>query len=159
MWLGGVELSRRYHFDSISHDNSALSSSILTCPPPTPSGPGSGASTPTPLVLTGTQSVQKFSGASGPRRGHETDSPDTVWIALALWRVWIRSEPHHTSGSAESREGGRGMEKKADVVCSVNVNMSSAAAEEERKRVEGWWMKAVRGLEMRDFGLFGAEPG
>ena len=188
----------RFHFDSIAHDNSALSSTILTSTPPAPlsshprpshpqsqsqshsqlqSTPASSATspnlhliTPSPVILTGLQHVHKFSHnpSGAPRPGHESDTPDTVWIGVALWRVW--TDPPDTtapntgapsesgpSGAAPSGGGsGRGG-KKADVVCSINVNLSSEDGQGsiERGVVERWWSRSVQSLVIRDWDLFG----
>lgn len=47
--------------------------------------------------------------------------------------------------------------KKADVVLSVNVNISAAdgSGEKEREQVEGWFGNAVESLKVVDYGLFG----
>ncbi|KAK1922250.1 hypothetical protein DB88DRAFT_497668 [Papiliotrema laurentii] len=139
----------RYHFDSIAHDNSSLSNTILTPAPasPLPSQPTSLPSTPSPVILTGTQKIHKFSHdpTGAPRPGHEADTADTVFIALALWRVWLHFD------------GGR--KKKADLVCSVNVNLSAVdgKGEQERLAVEEWWTRSVQSLRILDFELFGDE--
>ncbi|WWD19873.1 hypothetical protein CI109_104341 [Kwoniella shandongensis] len=142
----------KFHFSSIAHDNASLQSTILTSPPsssnPIPSRPSSlsNPSTPAPLTLYGTQLIHKFSHnpSGAPRPGHESDEPDKVWIAVALWRIWLE-------------EGGR--KKKADVVLSVNVNLSAEAGEgegeKERSIVEGWFERAVGSLRILDWGLFG----
>ena len=152
----------RYHFDSIAHDNASISTQILTAAPttplpsrayPYPSTTGSGSSsgpsptpTPAPTILTGSQKIHKFSHdpTGAPRPGHEADEADEVIISLALWRVWL-----------EDPNGGA--KKKADLVCSVNVNLTSTdgQGEEEMRRVEGWWRGAVESLKIVDFGLFG----
>ena len=53
-------------------------------------------------------------------------------------------------------ESGNG-KKKADVVLSVNVNLSAVdgSGEKERRQVEGWFGKAVESLKVVDYGLFG----
>jgi hypothetical protein len=137
-----AESTTRYHFNSIAHDNSSLESTILTPPPssPIPTHPLNSARTPTPITLTGTQIVHKFSydttGAARP--GHEDDTPDKVWIAVGLWRCWFGN-------------------KKADLVVSVNVNVTSEEGEKEREKVESWWTGVVGGLRIIDWGLFGDE--
>ncbi|OCF44492.1 hypothetical protein I317_01561 [Kwoniella heveanensis CBS 569] len=154
----------KFHFSSIAHDNASLASTILTPPPSSsiPSTPSSSSAsssstvpiyTPTPVTLYGTQRIHKFSHnpSGAPRPGHESDQPDEVWIGVALWRVWIES----TLGS-DARTGSK---KKADVVLSVNVNLSAAdgGAEQEREKVQGWFERAVRSLQILDYGLFGDE--
>lgn len=141
----------RFHFSSLAHDNTALSSSILTSPPPSPltSTPQTAPSTPAPVVLTGLQRIHKFSynPTGGPRPGHEDDTADEVWIGMAMWRCWLEPGPDSTALRR----------KKADVVCSVNVNLSAAdgSGAIERETVERWWTRAVQGLLIEDWHLFG----
>jgi hypothetical protein len=138
----------RFHFSSIAHDNSSLSSTIITEPPSASlnAGPTSALETPKPVLLSGTQTIHKFSHdpTGAPRPGHESDQADTVFIALALWRIWTEVD---------------GRRKRADLVCSVNVNLSAAdgKGDEERSSVEAWWGKAVDSLRILDFDLFGDE--
>jgi hypothetical protein len=113
--------------------------------------------TPTPLILAGTQRIHKFSynPSGAPRQGHETDQPDEVWIAVALWRCWVES-----AGSIPGEgdgEGGRERKKKADLVLSVNVNLSAedGKGQEERRWVEEWFARAVGSLRIEDWNLFG----
>ena len=47
--------------------------------------------------------------------------------------------------------------KKADVVLSVNVNLSADGGEAERGRAEGAFERAVESLKIKDWGLFGDE--
>jgi hypothetical protein len=133
----------RFHFDSLAHDNASLSTTILTSSPthPIPSQAQSlsqPAVTPKPLVLSGLQSIHKFShNASGaPRPGHENDVPDQVWIGMALWRCWRGS-------------------KKADLVLSVNVNLSAVGGDDEKRAVEIWFSQTAEQLRIEDWGLFG----
>ncbi|WVQ75636.1 hypothetical protein IAR50_005265 [Cryptococcus sp. DSM 104548] len=137
----------KFHFGSIAHDNASLSSSIITPPPPSSIPCAPSASPPAQIkatTLAGTQKIHKFSHdpTGAPREGHEADVPDQVWIGLALWRVWI--------------EGAAGR-KKADVVLSVNVNLSAEGGEgaKEQHLVEGWFAQAVDSFKVEDFGLFG----
>ncbi|WVQ94929.1 hypothetical protein IAU59_002015 [Kwoniella sp. CBS 9459] len=147
----------KFHFSSIAHDNASLASTILTPAPVSSilSNPSSSsstasasASTPRPVTLYGTQRIHKFSHnpTGAPRPGHEGDTPDEVWIGVALWRVWLED--------AEER-----IKKKADVVLSVNVNLSAAdgGAEKERETVQRWFEQAVGSLKILDYGLFGDE--
>lgn len=147
---------RRFHFESIAHDNASLSSDILTPPPNdhivsqvTRSNSTSSLmdlGTPPPQILTGLQRIHKFSHnpTGAPRAGHEDDTPDEVFIGVALWRVWIENASTGTS-------------KKADLVCSVNVNLSSedGTGPAERNTVEEWWLRSVGSLRIRDWDLFG----
>ncbi|ODN77474.1 hypothetical protein L202_04649 [Cryptococcus amylolentus CBS 6039] len=137
----------RFHFGSIAHDNASLSSTIFTSPPSSPIPSTPSTSTPSQIkatTLAGTQQIHKFSHdpTGAPREGHEADVPDQVWIGLALWRVWI--------------EGAAGR-KKADVVLSVNVNLSAEGGEgaKEQHLVEGWFAQAVDSFKVEEFGLFG----
>ncbi|ODO05523.1 hypothetical protein I350_04574 [Cryptococcus amylolentus CBS 6273] len=137
----------KFHFGSIAHDNASLSSTIFTSPPSSPIPSTPSTSTPSQIratTLAGTQQIHKFSHdpTGAPREGHEADVPDQVWIGLALWRVWI--------------EGAAGR-KKADVVLSVNVNLSAEGGEgaKEQHLVEGWFAQAVDSFKVEDFGLFG----
>ena len=45
--------------------------------------------------------------------------------------------------------------KKADVVMSVNVNLSSEGGEAERDLVQRWLDGAVSSFQVKDWGLFG----
>lgn len=149
----------RYHFNSVAHDNAALSSTLTTPPPPVHAVPAqtqrvqsaSELSTPHPTIVTGIQRVHKFSHdpSGAPRRGHEGDAPDEVWIGLALWRIDVDIAGHR---------------KRADVVCTANVPLKEAAegnpngvSSEELAKVEGWWRNAVAGMQVKDWNLFGDE--
>jgi len=69
-----------------------------------------------------------------------------VWIGLALWRCWLRVE------------GDAGVsEKKADLICTVNVNLSEDEGEREKQTIERWWIGAVEGLRIENWDLFGDE--
>jgi hypothetical protein len=132
----------RFHFESLAHDNTALSSTILTAPPtsPIPSTPIESTSTlqPKAVTLIGTQRIHKFTHnpTGAPRPGHESEEPDQVWIGMALWRCWMGK-------------------KKADVVLSVNVNLGAEGGEAERAKVATWLDGAVDSLRIEDWGLFG----
>jgi len=142
---------RRFHFESIAHDNASLHSTILTpCPPsPISSTPLSFSNpislpTPRPIILSGTQRIHKFSHdpSGAPRPGQDTDLPDEVWIGVALWRCWLE-------------DPSAGVSKKADLVCSVNVNLSAEGGNDEGRRVEEWWTRTVGTLRILDWELFG----
>lgn len=65
----------RFHFDSVAHDNDAVTSQVeevYVMP-----GKGASAATPSPIVLRGTQTARKFN----------RKAPDTVHILMALYRV------------------------------------------------------------------------
>jgi hypothetical protein len=130
----------RFHFDSLAHDNTALSSTILTSPPSSPinSSPLEGNAQPKPVTLIGTQKIHKFTHnpTGAPRPGHEDEEPDQVWIGMALWRCWMGK-------------------KKADVVLSVNVNMGAEGGEAEKEKVAAWLENTVSSFRIEDWGLFG----
>ena len=120
----------RFHFDSLAHDNAALSSEVshynIPSAAPHPQGPG----LPTllgPATLEGTQTVSKF---------NKPDSEaDTVLIQLALWRI---------------------PDRDADVTLSVNWPVRSGATGEERDATEARKVfdEAWRSFQINDFGLF-----
>jgi hypothetical protein len=130
----------RFHFDSLAHDNTALSSTILTSPPSSPinSSPLEGNAQPKPVTLIGTQKIHKFTHnpTGAPRPGHEDEEPDQVWIGMALWRCWMGK-------------------KKADVVLSVNVNLGAEGGEAEKEKVAAWLERTVSSFRIEDWGLFG----
>jgi hypothetical protein len=66
----------RFHFDSIAHDNEALSFSVEDVHI-IPNDRGDGDETPSVIILRGQQAVQKFNSTS----------VDDVRIFLALYRV------------------------------------------------------------------------
>lgn len=150
--LPWASLTPRFHFASLAHDNAALSSHITTTPTPTPApAPVETTSanlallpTPAPVLIAGTQTVHKYSHdpTGAPRPGHESDMPDSVYIALALWRVNVLVTD-------------TGARKRADLVLSFNVPASAGG--EERERVEGWFKEAVGDMKIVDWGLFGDE--
>lgn len=130
----------RFHFDSLAHDNTALSSNIITPPPTSPiSSVQLGQPDQLrPITLVGTQKIHKFTHnpTGAPRPGHEADEPDEVWIGIALWRCWLGK-------------------KKADVVMSVNVNLSAEGGEAEKQKVSSWLEGSISSLKVEDWGLFG----
>lgn len=149
----------RFHFNSVAHDNAALSATLTTPLPPVHAVPAqtqrvasaSALATPHPTIVTGVQRVHKFSHdpTGAPRRGHEGDAPDEVWIGLALWRIDVDIAGHR---------------KRADIVCTANVPLKEAAegnadgaSSAELARVEHWWRHAVAGMRINDWGLFGDE--
>lgn len=54
---------------------------------------------------------------------------------MALWRCWYG-------------------QKRADLVLSVNVNLSAPDGEDERRIVEAWFGHTVAQLRIEDWGLF-----
>lgn len=135
--------NHRFHFNSLAHDNAALSSRIITPERPIPATKTNPPETPAPVVLAGIQQIHKYSHdpSGAPRAGHENDTPDDVWIGVALWRVDV-DQPGQPK-------------RRADIVCSVNVPAS--AGEQEQKNVEAWWLQAVGQLRIADWGLFAEE--
>lgn len=89
--------------------------------------------TPRPVLLRGTQSIQKFNSRNPP-------PPDHVVILLAVWRVDCRMQDGKTA-------------RRADVVCSVNMNAGKDGPAEVA-RVLQWWEGAVRNMRIVDYGLF-----
>lgn len=143
----------RYHFNSIAHDNTALSSSIDNVsspfPLPTTSTTTTSTSSPSPHLYTtleGVQIVSKFNLAAS--------QADSVKIFLALIRVDLK-EP-----SAADPSISRG----ADITICVNVPLGQAAEVEQGKvsedakkiQVEAkeWFQESVRSFSVRDYGLF-----
>ncbi|KAJ9108144.1 hypothetical protein QFC19_002612 [Naganishia cerealis] len=132
--------------NALAHDNAALSSKIETAAPTTPTpaqvlpalSQGNSLTslpTPQPVILMGTQSVQKFNSNPPP-------PPDDVIIFLALWRVLL---PNSTNE--------RGPGRKADVLCTVNVNRGKDGIAEVDK-VKEWFPNAVKGMKIVNYGLF-----
>lgn len=100
--------------------------------------------TPTPVTLVGTQRIHKYSHdpTGAPRQGHEDDTPDEVWIALALWRVDVTLN---------------GRRKTADVVCTANVRAGAINGAAEIQKTQEWLEEAVKGLRIVDWNLFADE--
>jgi hypothetical protein len=46
-------------------------------------------------------------------------------------------------------------QEKADVVMSVNVNISGEGGEAEKQKVSGWLENSINSLKVEDWGLFG----
>ncbi|KAL4399681.1 guanyl-nucleotide exchange factor [Malassezia pachydermatis] len=72
----GMNEGVRYHYDSLAHDNSALSTHVDSVD--APNGAASEGTTPQPALLFGTQRVRKFG---------KTSEENDVAIHLALWRL------------------------------------------------------------------------
>lgn len=117
----------------MAHDNDASDERILELNGPESFEYGSSTSdsetplsalpTPDPVTLIGKQSVRKFN----------KQDADEVLVCVALYRVSV----------------GR---RRADVVMSVNVNLT--AADDDSEVVKKWFTAAARGLRIVDFGLF-----
>lgn len=129
-----TRVSNRFHFSSLAHDNSALSSNISTVDLPSSSSTTANGSADSsrpevqgPTVLKGTQTVSKFN--------RPAEEADTVLIQLALWRI---------------------PSKNADVTLCVNFPIKMGESGEERDPVEARkvFESAVRSFEIKDFGLF-----
>ncbi|BGP54067.1 hypothetical protein JCM8202_003067 [Rhodotorula sphaerocarpa] len=125
-----LEKALRFHFSSLAHDNSALSSKVtkvdLPSAAPHPQGPG----LPTlqgPAIISGLQTVSKFNKPAS--------EADTVLIQLALWRIPARN---------------------ADVTLSVNWPLRSGETGEEHDDAEARRVfdAAWRSFQVHDFGLF-----
>jgi hypothetical protein len=121
----------RFHFSSLAHDNTALSSSVTSISlPETPSTPHSSSSDPVvlgPTVLVGTQLVSKFN--------RPESEADTVLIQFALWRI---------------------PSKDADVTLCVNcpVKMGETGEEKSDEEAKRVFKEAVESFRIEDYGLF-----
>ena len=136
----------RYHFDSLAHDNSALTSTLenvalldtstFPVPPPLPDAAPNAARlgrTPSPWILSGLQVVPKF--------GRVHDPPHTVRIHLAVWRL-------------------RPL-KDVDLVVSFNIPRADSApggpavsVEREEAIMTELFHKAATTLNVEDWNLF-----
>jgi hypothetical protein len=122
--------TRRFHFSSLAHDNTALSSSVTSITlPETPSLSSSSAHPAVlgPTVLVGTQLVSKFNKPES--------EADTVLIQFALWRI---------------------PSKDTDVTLCVNIPVKMGETGEEKSDVEARkvFQEAVKSFRIEDFGLF-----
>lgn len=146
----------RYHFKSIAHDNSALSTTIdtVSSPFPLPSSLPSSASDSSPhgphnyVALEGVQIASKFNLP-------ESES-DLVKLFLCLVRVDL-GEPSASDPSVH---------RGADITICVNVPLGKARdidgqagslPEEVRKlevQAKDWFERAVRDFKVCDYGLF-----
>lgn len=123
---------RRFHFSSLAHDNSALSSDIssIDLPSSTSANGSSESSQPEvqgPTILQGTQTVSKFN--------RPAEEADTVMIQFALWRIPT---------------------KNADVTLCVNypIKMGETGEERDPEEAKKVFEDAVRSFAIKDFGLF-----
>ncbi|GAA5931682.1 Ran GTPase-binding protein MOG1 [Sporobolomyces koalae] len=125
-----LEAAIKFHFASLAHDNTALSSEIETIELPGPSTAPTDSSQPTvqgPTVVTGVQTVSKFN--------RPAEEADTVLIQFALWRI---------------------PSKNADVTLCVNYPVKMGETGETRDPTEAKTVfeEAVRSFAIKDFGLF-----
>lgn len=124
-----LTLTPSFLFQSLAHDNSALSSeieAISVAPLPLPL---SSATTPAllgPTTLVGIQKVSKFN--------LPPEKADSVLILMALWRI---------------------PEKNSDLVLCVNFPVREAGGEEvNAEAARDTFDLAVRTLLIKDYGLF-----
>lgn len=122
--------SLRFHFSSLAHDNTALSSSVTSISLPTPPAGTPSSTDPAvlgPTVLVGTQLVSKFNKSEA--------EADTVLIQFALWRI---------------------PGKDADVTLCVNcpVRMGETGEEKSDAEARRVFEEAVKSFKIVDFGLF-----
>ncbi|GAA6026798.1 hypothetical protein JCM8097_005870 [Rhodosporidiobolus ruineniae] len=125
-----LEAAARFHFSSLAHDNTALSSTVTSVTLPSLPSISHSSSHPTllgPTVLSGTQTVSKFN--------RPDSEADTVLILLALWRI---------------------PEKDSDVTLCVNfpVRMGETGEEREDAEARRVFDEAVKGFKIEDYGLF-----
>jgi len=114
--------------------------------------------TPSPITLEGTQLVRKF---RSERPVDELPPPDKVLIFVALWRVLLEN------GSADGRpipddeddeddmdtDGQKARGRYADVLCSVNVNVTNKS-QAEVDEVRAWFTASSDNMRIRDYALF-----
>ncbi|EJD05999.1 Mog1p/PsbP-like protein [Fomitiporia mediterranea MF3/22] len=116
----------KFHFDSLAHDNDALSSSVSSVIVPDdykPDAPG----TPSPILLDGSQKVTKFN----------RQTPDDVRILLAVYRVASKGVDIVLSANLPiAKETGGGLTE-------ADFNIANDA-----------FLNAARSLKIIDFGLF-----
>jgi len=125
-----LENGARFHFSSLAHDNTALSSSITSINLPTTSTTPASSCDPDvqgPTVLIGEQTVSKFNKPS--------EEADTVLIQFALWRI---------------------PDKNADVTLCVNypIRMGESGEERDPEEAKKVFEEAVRSFQIKDFNLF-----
>jgi hypothetical protein len=125
----------RFHFDSLAHDNSASSSSILSIfalPSTTPfsPAPSRGGSLPAPLCLVGEQALVKYGRAHG--------TPECVRVWLAVYRLAPAAN--------------------IDVVLSVNEPLGETALRGtqgmEASKAKEVFEEAARSLKIHDWAVF-----
>ncbi|KAG8853494.1 hypothetical protein FRB96_008096 [Tulasnella sp. 330] len=121
-----------FHFESLAHDNDALSSTVEEAQKPSGTVSASPPAQPACISLVGTQIVSKFNKPA--------EQADQVKIFLAVWRVDA---------------------KNIDVVMSINVPVVTGADENQKgvgQKGVDWarvaWEKAKTTLKIEDFELF-----
>ncbi|GAA6006533.1 hypothetical protein JCM11491_004997 [Sporobolomyces phaffii] len=124
-----LETAAKFHFSSLAHDNTALSSDVTSISL-APSAPPADSTRPDvlgPTVLTGTQTVSKFN--------RPAEEADTVLIQFALWRIPT---------------------KNADVTLCVNypIRMGETGEERDPEEAKRVFENAVKSFKIKDFGLF-----
>jgi len=111
------EEAARFHFDSLAHDNSAVSSSVESC---IKKRSNRGDKTPSLTVLEGTQLVRKFNSTL----------PDKIYILLALFRVESKNvdlvlsmniPPHTAGGNIDDAEHQRAQRDFETAVESLQI--------------------------------------
>ncbi|GAA5903958.1 Ran GTPase-binding protein MOG1 [Sporobolomyces salmoneus] len=128
-----LEAAVKFHFSSLAHDNSALSSDIFSIDLPTPTTTTTTSTSESrpevqgPTILKGTQTVSKFN--------RPAEEADTVLIQFALWRIPT---------------------KNADVTMCVNypIKMGESGEERDPEEAKKVFENALRSFEIQDFGLF-----
>jgi len=122
----------RFHFESLAHDNDAMSFTVEEAYPSIGPAHPSPPAQPVYTALEGTQLVPKFNKPA--------EQADQVKIFLAVWRVDMRN---------------------VDIVMSINVPVVTGSDGNERgvgKEGVDWarkaWEKAKASLVINDFGLF-----
>ena len=117
----------RFHYSSLAHDNTALSSTTTGINLPTPASASAASPVVGPATLTGQQVISKFN--KGP------EDADTVLILLALWRI---------------------PSKQADLTLCVNFPLKKAGEEAEAsgEYATRVFEEAVSSLKVEDLGLF-----
>jgi hypothetical protein len=160
-----------FHFGAIAHDNEAVSQQIITSEPSSSTRPTSLGSyesvedlssskfpTPSPITLEGTQLVRKF---RSERPVDELPPPDKVLIFVALWRVLLENgskdgrpipEDDDEQDGMDTNEG-KARGRYADVLCSVNVNVTNKSLVEVDE-VRLWFAESSSNMRIRDYALF-----
>ncbi|KAK4703590.1 hypothetical protein P7C70_g2627, partial [Phenoliferia sp. Uapishka_3] len=123
-----LDAALRFHFNSLAHDNTALSATISSISLPTNFNNSSNTSIPTfgPATLSGRQTVSKFN--LPPERA------DVVLVLMALWRL---------------------PSKNTDLVLCVNFPVSEEGGPEiDSTTAKKVFADAAHRLAIVDYGLF-----